>query len=57
VTIEKAELEQLIKWVDDFQHAIKELFENAKNPDTVEGRCARIQGRLEKMRNFLTFIS
>ena len=54
VLIERAELEWLIDQISDLQRAMKELFENAGNPDSVEGRCARIQLRLGGMRELLT---
>jgi hypothetical protein len=56
VMIEEAELQKLIKWVDDLQRAMNEFFEHAEDPDEVEGRCARIQLRLGRMRELLTVV-
>jgi hypothetical protein len=56
ILIEKAELERLIEWIGDLQRAIKELAENAGNPDAIEGKCVRILFFLHRMREFLTVL-
>jgi hypothetical protein len=56
ISIEKAELERLIKDIDDLQRGIDELWDHAGDVDQVEGRCAVIQLRLSRMRQFLTVL-
>jgi hypothetical protein len=56
IMIEKAELQQLVRWIRDIEEDVERIKRDPEDPnDTVE-RCRSILRTLEKMRGFLIVI-
>jgi hypothetical protein len=54
--IEKAELQQIMRWTNDIEADVKAIKKNPEETDDVVERCRGIIRTLEKMRGFLTII-
>jgi hypothetical protein len=57
VMIEEAELQHLIKEIDNFKRAIIELEKRKEELEYIECVCPNILVRLNRMRDFLTFLT
>jgi hypothetical protein len=56
VMIEKAELQQIMRWLNGIEDAVELIKKDPEETfDVIEG-CRRITRTLEKMRGFLTII-
>jgi hypothetical protein len=56
IMIEKAELQQILRWMNDIETAVKAIKKNPEEIDDVVERCRGILRTLEKMRGFLAII-
>jgi hypothetical protein len=55
--IEKAELDQILRWLSDIEEAVQHIDKNVEEePYTCLDQCTKIRKILNKMRGFLSVI-
>jgi len=54
--IEKAELEQILRWLRDIEEIAKAIKAQPEEPDAIVEQCRCILKTIEKMRGFLIVI-
>jgi hypothetical protein len=54
--IEKAELQQLVRWLRDIEQDVEHIKRDPEDPHDIVERCRSILRTIEKMRGFIVVI-